>query len=195
MWITRDAPGSPHYGCRVAARALSALIALAIVGGALTGCMPDAEPEPTAPFATEAEAFAAAEATYRAYVDALNQVDLADPETFEAVYAWTTGDANAGARESFSQMHADGWTVSGHSSIIETIPVDATLSDAVRVSVISCLNVSEVELVDDNGESMVSPDRPDVQDVLVVAVEDDASSTGLVIERLDGTEGDECTRR
>ena len=64
-------------------------------------------------FTSEADAFAAAEETYRAYVDALNQVDLSDPETFEDVYAWTTGDANADARETFSQMHADGWTVQG----------------------------------------------------------------------------------
>ena len=54
-------------------------------------------------FATEEEAFAAAEETYREYVDALNQVDLSDPETFEAVYAWTTGDANAKERERSSQ--------------------------------------------------------------------------------------------
>ncbi len=55
-------------------------------------------------FASEEEAFAAAEETYRAYVDALNQVDLSDPETFEAVYAWTTGDANADERK---DAHSD----------------------------------------------------------------------------------------
>ena len=76
-------------------------LALAIVLGMATGCQPEPEPSPTGPvFATEEEAFAAAEETYRAYVDALNQVDLSDPETFEAVYAWTTGDANAGERTS-----------------------------------------------------------------------------------------------
>ena len=49
----------------------------------MSGCAadPSVEPTPTPTFANEDEAFAAAEATYRAYVDALNQVDLADPAT------------------------------------------------------------------------------------------------------------------
>ena len=74
-----------------------------VMGGILllAGCAPTPpgpSPEPSVVFMTDDEAFAAAEATYRAYVDALNQVDLSDPDTFEAVYAWTTGEANANAR-------------------------------------------------------------------------------------------------
>jgi hypothetical protein len=51
----------------------------------LVGCapQPDATPTPSAtalPFATDKEAFAAAEATYRAYVDAQNGVVISDPE-------------------------------------------------------------------------------------------------------------------
>ena len=89
------------YGCRVLSRLAPAALVLALVTGVATGCFaqPDPEPESTPLFASEDEAFAAAEETYRQYVDALNQVDLSDPETFEDVYAWTTGEANAGARE------------------------------------------------------------------------------------------------
>ena len=77
-------------------RVVAATLALALVVGLATGCQPEPSPSPSGPaFANEEAAFAAAEETYRAYVDALNQVDLSDPETFEAVYAWTTGDANA----------------------------------------------------------------------------------------------------
>ena len=105
---------------RVAALAFG----LTIIAGLGTGCQSEPAPSPTAPvFSSEEEAFAAAEQTYRAYVEALNQVDLSDPATFEAVYAWTTGAANAGARESFSTMHADGWVVVGDSVVEATRPV------------------------------------------------------------------------
>ncbi len=80
-------------------RLAAAAAALALAAVAVTGCStPAGAPKPTPAFSSEAEAFAAAEATYRAYVDALNAVDLSDPSTFEDVYSWTTGDANAGAR-------------------------------------------------------------------------------------------------
>ncbi len=109
-------------------RVAAVTIALALAVCVMTGCQPEPEPSPSAPaFATEEEAFAAAEETYREYVDALNQVDLSDPETFEAVYSWTTGDANAGARESFSEMHADGWTVAGESLVGTTRYIEAKL--------------------------------------------------------------------
>ncbi len=101
-------------------RVVAVTFALAMVIGMTTACQPEPEPSPSTPvFATEEEAFAAAEETYRAYVDALNQVDLSDPETFEPVYAWTTGDANANERETLSQMHADGWEVTGLTVVAE----------------------------------------------------------------------------
>src|SRR6188768_3952981 len=99
-----------------------------------TGCFAPPDPEPTPLFSSEEEAFAAAEATYRAYVDALNQVDLSDPETFEEVYAWTTGEANAGARKSFSQMHADGWIVGGESQVTKVEPIESDLSKSVTAA-------------------------------------------------------------
>ncbi|GAA3623758.1 hypothetical protein GCM10022200_02500 [Microbacterium awajiense] len=177
----------------MAARALTVWVALAIAGGLLTGCVPDTEPEPTAPFTTEAEAFAAAEATYRAYVDALNRVDLSDPETFEDVYAWTTGDANSAERQSLSGMHAEGWNVQGSSTLMSTVPVSAELSNPARVTIVGCLDVTDVRLVDEHGESVVSPDRPPVQTVLVVAIQDSSTPTGLIIDSLDGREASECS--
>ena len=97
-------------------RVIAATLALALVAG-MAACQPEPQPTPGGPvFATEEEAFAAAEETYRAYVDALNQVDLSDPETFEAVYAWTTGELNATTGKTLSRgMHAEGVTVSGAS--------------------------------------------------------------------------------
>ena len=82
-------------------RLAGACAVAALVMSALVGCGTPTDPaEPTPVFTSEEQAFAAAEETYRAYVDALNQVDLSDPATFEPVFALTTGEANAVRRES-----------------------------------------------------------------------------------------------
>jgi len=172
---------------RITAAAVIALLVLA-----LTGCTTrePPEPTPTPAFSSEEEAFAAAEATYRAYVDALNQVDLSDPETFEPVYELTTGEANAEARETFSQMHADGWSVGGMSSptAIQPRVVDGGSLDDVEVAV--CLDVSGVTLVDSEGTSMVATDRPQVQSMLVTLEAGQESRTNMLISRFAGRDGE-----
>ena len=190
--MRRAGPGRGYRG-RMLVRLASVTLSLALVIAVATGCQPEPEPSPSGPaFTTEAEAFAAAEETYRAYVDALNQVDLSDPETFEAVYAWTTGDANAGARESFSEMHAKGWSVRGASRVDRTEPLGAALEKTASVSIVACLNVSDVTLVDADGNSAVAENRPDVQEVRVDTVASRTSSTGLLIADLDGSDEGLC---
>lgn len=164
-------------------------MAAGLVLGALTGCTPPAAPQPTPTFAGEEEAFAAAEATYRAYVDALNAVDLSDPETFEDVYAWTTGDANAGARETFTQMHADKWVVDGPTEVSLLTPSAAQPEDG-GISLDVCLDVSEVTLVDESGASVVAPDRRDIQSMVVTVRSVGTTPTGLAISSITGREGE-----
>lgn len=183
----------PDYGGAVFARILATTVALAMVV-VLAGCVgepaPAPTPTPTAPFASEEEAFAAAEETYRAYVDALNQVDLSDPETFEAVYAWTTGELNASDREGLTTYHAEGISKSG-TSVARL--VDPNTADGASVRAAVCLDVSNIDLVDMSGDSVVSPDRVDVQSLTVVAVESDSSPTGFLIETVGPREGSpEC---
>lgn len=152
------------------------------------GCSVTPEPEGTTPaFATEEEAFAAAEQTYRAYVDALNQVDLSDPETFEPVFALTTGEANAGLRESLSRMHGDAWTVAGNS--VATVISPSSYSDG-RVELAVCLDVSDVMVVDKDGTSVVDADRVDVQSMLVSILYGAGADTGARIDSFDGREGE-----
>lgn len=169
-----------------------AVLALALVLG---GCTPEPAPQPTptSPFASEEEAFAAAEATYRAYVDALNQVDLSDPETFEPVFAWTTGEANAELRRSLSEMHANGWSVSGVSTVPLVQPTEADLEGAI-VELAVCLDVASVAVVDESGESVVTEDRPPVQSMTVTTNASDSTPTGMAIALLAGREGEpSCT--
>ena len=169
------------------------LLALA-TGALLTGCAPDASaPTPTPSFSSDEDAFAAAEATYRAYVDALNQVDLSDPATFEPVYAWTAGEANAAARQSFSQMNADNWSVSGQSTptLVEVLSIGGADLDVAELAV--CLDVASVTLTDEDGVSMVAPDRPDVQTMLVNLVSSDTTPTLWIIESFESRQqGPKC---
>lgn len=161
------------------------LLAVVALVGAAAGCTPSPTPSPTSPAPlTDEEAFAAAEETYRAYVDALNQVDLSDPATFEPVYALTTGEANASARESLTQMNADGWSVSGESSVISIAPRER---DVDLASIDICVDVSRVELTDADGVSVVSPDRPDRQAMTV-----DVRVTARLIERFTPREQSSC---
>jgi hypothetical protein len=122
-------------------------------------------------FASEEEAFQAAEDTYRAYIDALNRVDLADPATFEPVYALTTGDASAAVHQDFAQMHADGWVVKG-TSVLQSIDVDER-SSTDRVYLLVCTDVRRVTLVDGSGDSQVSSDRADVHSLTIEMISND----------------------
>lgn len=169
-------------------------LAAAVIGLAaiLAGCAPTATaPQPTPTFSSDAEAFAAAEATYREYVKALNAVDLSDPETFEGVYAWTTGDANAGEREALTRMHADGWVVDGATAIALIEPSGPVVrNDAKNIELAICLDISAVTVVDASGRSVVEDARPDVQSMSITLIPGESSPTRLLISSIDGREGE-----
>ena len=151
----------------------------------VAGCTPQPEPDASQqPFATEEEAFAAAEETYRNYVDALNDVDLSDPETFEPVYEWTTGDLNASDRESFTQWHAEGLTKSGAAVIDELALVSMSDVEPVNLKLESCYNVDAVDVRNSSGDSLVSPDRPAVQHLEITLMQSEGTVTGLALSEI-----------
>jgi hypothetical protein len=157
----------------------------------LNGCSGQPDPSDSTPtFTTEQEAFAAAEQTYRNYVDALNQVDLSDPATFEEVYRWTTGELNAADRMLFSRMHSDGWVVAGDSTVALVAPRSMGGSDPSMVALAVCVNVGAVSLVDASGVSMVGRSRTDLQTTLVSLVADKSSSTHWAIANIVGRDGE-----
>jgi hypothetical protein len=163
---------------------------MAMIAVMLTGCAPTPTPTPTptAPFASEEEAFAAAEETYRAYTDALNAVDPADPATFEAVFEFTTGDFEATDRENLSTMHAEELSVIGSNKVVGFHGLSASSSlDSVEARV--CVDVSDVQILDSSGASHVSPDRPAIY---VVDVSFAAENKALVIRSAVHSEASEC---
>ncbi|MDR6875629.1 hypothetical protein [Microbacterium barkeri] len=168
-----------------------ALVA-AIVGAiSLAGCVPEPAPTPTPTgFASEEEAFAAAEETYRAYIEATNAVILSDPKTFENVYEWAVEKENAELRELFSQMHADGWTVTGETKY-DTFSGVSFSTDGGRTVAMLCLDVTDVDVVDAEGISLVTEERLDRQP-LEVAFEHASTRTGYAIAESDVAGDYEC---
>ena len=149
---------------------------------------PSPTPTPTG-FASEEEAFAAAEETYRAYVEALNAANLQDAETLEPVYGWLTDDALAATREEFTTMTANGWTKSG-SARVELVELAPGTFTGRELAVLSCHDVSEVTVVDPDGNSVVAPDRPDVQPLRIEFAWSEATDTAFRISRVTGRDGE-----
>ena len=148
---------------------LSAVLATLGLLSLLAGCTPTPAPTPTptAAFASEEEAFAAAEETYRAYNDALNSVDPADPDTFEATYAYSSGSFQKADRENFSTMHADNYSIVGDAEVNQFLGEKSAPPFDV-VTALICIDVSKVEVLDAAGNSVVSPNRPDLYEVRAV---------------------------
>lgn len=147
----------------VLTRAGAALIASAAMLGMLSACTP-AEPEPTptktALFASEDEAFAAAEETYRAYNDALNEdrngVGTENPKDY------LIGQAYEGSVDGERQVNDAGLKLEGDVLVTEFIAGPEMPDGAqpqVRATV--CLDLSDTRVVDlDSGEEADVPDRP-----------------------------------
>ncbi|MFT4136956.1 hypothetical protein [Microbacterium sp.] len=170
-------------------RICRAAVGAALAAVLLSGCTPTPEPTPTPTgFATDEEAFEAAEATYRAYVDALNEVDLADPATFEPVFALTTGEANKATRKSFSEMHAKHWKVSGTNTVALVEPLDSE-SLPLEAQLAVCVDVSTIQLTDADGNSVVGQ-RPRQQSLLVTVAEVPDAPYGWLISSFAGRQGE-----
>lgn len=137
----------------------------------LTGCGAGSAPpavsgSPTSTTTPDAddEAFRAAEATYRAYVDALNAVDLSDPATFEPVFALTTGKLNDETRATLAEMHSAGWRVEGQSHVQH---LRAIRVDVLEVELAACLDVAAVRVLDQSGAVVTGEDRQPLQRLTV----------------------------
>lgn len=174
----------------------ASLLVTALLLAGLTGCTgtPAATPSPTPTptgFTSEDEAFAAAEETYALYNEATNGIRLDDPDTFEPLYAITAESENASQRENLSQMHAEQWTVSGETTYSAFDPIGFDDGDQSVVAQV-CVDVSRVEVVDVEGKSVVSEDRPDKQAVEVTFVPAE-TPTGYAVALSNRIESTKCT--
>lgn len=167
-------------------------VGVGVLAGVLAGCgqvpAPGPTPTATAAFATEEEAFAAAEEVYRAYNDALNarrgSDPLADPEQYltgEALEAYI--DAQNTLASLDLRIHGDAVVSSFATEAADISPEDA------RLTAVACLDVSGVSLVDASGADVTPPDRgPTIAQIITFV----GSKRALLIALESSTETTTC---
>lgn len=142
---------------------------------ALGGC--DGSPAPAAstpPFASEEEAFAAAEETYRAYVDALN-AERSKVQPARGSRDYLTGAALKEDLGTDDILAERGWTIIGESHITGFTGEKSTSNS---VGALVCVDASATRVLDATGQDVTPPDR-EVRTSLVV--EFVPSESGLLI--------------
>lgn len=175
---------------------LSAVVALALAGS-IVGCTPQSTPSPapsssSSTFSSDAEAFAAAEATYRAYVDALNKVSFSDPATFEDVYAWTAGALREADQRSFEDSSRAGLAIEGSFRVVK---LSAFTQDAESgtMTLDACLDVSSVRVTDVTGTPQGDTTMADIVPLRLTFEPRAQTPTALVItDTQPRSEGDAC---
>lgn len=140
--------------------------------GMLVGCVPQETAAPASPapsFATEAEAFAAAEQVYRTYTDAANAARGGDAtaDPFEYVVA-TAYELDLDAVNSFHEM---GILLTGSAEVLTLVPQKVDLKDIPQtMTAVLCMDWSGVRAIDAEGNDVTPPQRPEISGLLVTFV-------------------------
>lgn len=139
----------------------------------LTGCgggdpIPTLPPTPSATpiFASEEEALAAAEEAYAAYLVVSNLISSEGGIEPERISQHATGDFYESALEGFQTLRDNQWRTVGESVLTSAELQYADLEESDRGQVAAayvCVDVSGVDVLDAEGTSVVSPDRPSLQ--------------------------------
>jgi hypothetical protein len=172
--------------------------AVALSAAVLTGCTPEPEPVTTSPapastpvFASEAEALAAAEASYAAYQATIDAILATGGEAPEQISAFATGDALNGALASAADFQADGLHSTGAVKFkLEKVQRISPDGSNPVVVVYACLDVSDVDVLDSNGDSAVSSTRPPLQP-LVLSFDLVGTENRLLVSKRDGWSGED----
>ncbi|MBW9093947.1 hypothetical protein JNB62_09660 [Microbacterium jejuense] len=170
-------------------RATTATLGLAAAALMLSGCLapaPEPTPTPTAVFASEDEAFAAAEETYRAYVDAEN-ARWADPHSEPAPDSFLIGEALEEQIEVNRQFREIGLRVVGENHIERVDRIRANSGTGETVLEV-CIDATDSRVVDESNQDVTPANR--APQVLVrvefVAVGDELAIEKSVTAREDG---------
>lgn len=141
--------------------------------GLLSACTPEPEPTPTptAAFASEEEAFAAAEEVYRQYNDAGN-AQRNDPTTESDPQDYLIGSALEGYLEGREYLRSLDQTLVGDTRVLAFLGSEAQLEiDSATVTATVCLDVSETRVLNSDGTDVTPESRPQVvsQQVVMIA--------------------------
>lgn len=135
----------------------AALALVALVALTTSGCLPQPAPEPSSAFASEAEAFAAAEETYRAYVDAVNE-RRRDPSASVDPASFLIADALEEHIATQQQLDQAGLRVIGDTTLLRVDPVAFQPADS-TVTIAVCLDSAETQVLDSAGTDVTPSDR------------------------------------
>lgn len=163
-----------------------AVVLVAIALGQLLGCAP--VPTPTPEFASEEEAFAAAEEVYRAYFDALSARARGDSEPDPQEFLTSLAlESDIEAQRSLREW---GLRASGEAKILSFRGTEASVGEpTAKVEGMVCIDVSEFRVVDSGGIDVTPPDRGDV---VAQLVEFSGDGDNLLIAHEDSADGETC---
>jgi hypothetical protein len=167
-----------------------AVVLVTISMSHLPGCAPAPEPTPapTAAFASEDEAFAAAEEVYRAYFDALSARvsghSEPDPQEFLTSFAL---ESDIDTQRS---LHELGLSASGEAKMMSFRGTEARVNEPnAEVEGIVCIDVSKFRVVDEGGIDVTPSDRGDV---VAQLVEFTGDGDQLLIAHEDSADEETC---
>jgi hypothetical protein len=135
---------------------------------ALAGCVPSDSPATSAPsasptpvFASDAEALAAAEAAYAAYLKVSDQIFIDSGKYPERLHSVATKSVYRDEAKAFRSAQEKGWRSTG-GSIADNFSLESYQpgDPGHIVTVYLCSDVSNVDVLDPSGKSVVSPNRP-----------------------------------
>ena len=138
-----------------------AALALRLV---LTGCggseppVPTPTPAPTAAFASEEEALAAAVEAYGRFTSVSDEIGQAGGIGSERLLAVAAGDFMVGTVDGYRDWNEKGWRQIG-SKTFHDVSIQSIFSNGVVVYL--CEDISNVDVVDSAGASVVSATRVD----------------------------------
>lgn len=164
-------------------------LAVAVVMVALVGCTPAPEPTPTptAAFASEEEAFAAAEAVYRAYNEAENEERAADSAINSRKYL--TGQALEDQIEAARFYDDADLQLVGDVVVVSFQGDRAELASPSRIKARVCLDVSATRVQQIDGGDVTPAERPLRVLLLVTFI---AGPTQLMISTSEMLDGQSC---
>jgi hypothetical protein len=144
----------------------------AVLALVLTGCAPESSPTPLIaaptqnppPYASGDEALAAAQSTYEEFMAVANQIIVdggASPDRIDAVAAPAVAQVE---KDGFTDFAGRKLTIEGRSTIRAAFLQSYAPQSPEGRNVVTgyfCVDVSAVTVVDELGESLVQPTRPD----------------------------------
>ncbi|GAA5209131.1 hypothetical protein [Microbacterium kyungheense] len=171
-------------------RATTVTLGFAAAAVMLCGCLapaPEPTPTPTAVFASEDEAFAAAEETYRAYVDAAN-ARREDPDSEPDPQSFLVGDALERDVDSRRELAELGLQLVGSSSVTDMSFISADVSTG-DVVIQACYDSGGARVIDKTGVDVTPADR---DATVMISIESVRMGDRQIIESMSPVEGDPC---